>query len=47
MLEFSYVFLLELMGDKLRDFDTAWDDTLLGMEVVPDEEYLETFTGAK
>ena len=41
MLEFNDLLVLELKGDNLRAFDTAWDDTLLGMKSIPDEEYLE------
>ena len=47
MLEFSDLLVLELKGDNLRAFDAAWDDTLLGMTSVPDEEHLETSIGAK
>ena len=47
MFEFNDLLVLELKGDNLRAFDTVWDDTLLGMKAVPDEEYLETSTGAK
>ena len=42
MLEFSDLLVLELKGDHLRAFDTAWDDTLLGMTSIPDEEYFGT-----
>ena len=38
MLEFNDLLVLELKGDNLRAFDTAWDDTLLGMRSIPDEE---------
>ena len=41
MLEFSDLLSLELKGDNLRAFDTEWDNTLLGMKRLPDEEYLE------
>ena len=41
MLEFNDLLVLELKGDNLRGFDTAWDDTLLGMKTISDEEYLE------
>ena len=37
-LEFNDLSVLELKGVNLRAFDTAWDDTLLGMKAVPDEE---------
>ena len=35
MLEFSDLLVLELKGDNLRAFDTAWGDTLLGMKSIP------------
>ena len=41
MMEFNDLLSLELKGDNLRAFDTAWDNTLLGMKNLPDEEYLE------
>jgi len=41
MLEFTDLLALELKGDNLRAFDTEWDNTLLGMQEVPDEKYLE------
>ena len=41
MLEFNDLLGLELRGDNLRAFDTAWDDTLLGMKELPEEKYLE------
>ena len=41
MLELSDLLVLELKGDNIRAFGTAWGDTLIGMETVPDEEYFE------
>ena len=33
---------LELKGDNLRAFDTAWDEILLAMKKEPEEEILES-----
>jgi len=41
VLEITDLLKVELKKDNVRAFDTAWDETLLGMASVPEEHYLE------
>ena len=47
VMEFTDLCNLRLRGDNLRGFNTAWDDTLLGMKRIPDEDYLESLYRAQ
>ena len=47
VMEFTDLCNLRLRGDNLRGFNTAWDDTLLGMKRIPDEDYLESLYHAQ
>ena len=42
VLEFTDLLKVELKKDNVRAFDTAWDETLLGMASLPEEHDLES-----
>ena len=38
VLEFTDLLRVELKGDNLRAFDTSWDETLLAMAQMPEDQ---------